>query len=183
MGGAPDIGYERYRYMGIKVKKCACCGQHKRIGKTKSKCKSCRKKFPGAPGFRLVYHTISKKVSAYEFSHAYAVRNRRLKLMGYASYQEYLTSPLWSEIRRKVFARDKGLCVLCGMLARDVHHLDYQRQTMLGKSLDRVVSLCSLHHEVIEMDGQSKRSFPDVAKVFDSLAINADIPYRMARGG
>ena len=63
-------------------------------------------------------------------------------------YAEHLASPYWRELRKKVFARDKGLCQGC--LVRPAtrgHHLTYAR---LGHELAcDIVSLCEVCHTLV----------------------------------
>lgn len=86
---------------------------------------------------------------------AYRRKNKRLKWLGYSSYQEYLLSPEWKEIRRRVLARDNFECVACGAAADCVHHNGYHTAALTGRSLDALFSLCNDCHEYVEfINGQ-----------------------------
>src|SRR4051812_23314103 len=87
----------------------------------------------------------------------YALRNALLKKLGYSSYREYLNGVLWAEIRDVVLDRDGSACVLCGALARVIHHIDYQESTLLGDSLEALVSLCHACHDRIELTRAGKK--------------------------
>jgi len=67
-------------------------------------------------------------------------------------YQAYLRTPLWQKIRRRVFARDNGRCRSCGRRATQVHHESYDRDTMTGRTLERLYALCGRCHEAVSLD-------------------------------
>ena len=77
----------------------------------------------------------------------YHKRDEILKKMGYASYREYLRSPKWRKIRNRAMKKAKGLCKLCGDPARDVHHLSYTKQVLLGGKGRMLIALCRPCHE------------------------------------
>lgn len=91
----------------------------------------------------------------------YRIRNQTLCDMGFASYDEYLRSPLWRSIRSRVLHRDRRLC-LCGQAAKRVHHLDYEKQTLMGCRLTGMVSVCQSCHQAAEVgNGGRKRSLSE----------------------
>lgn len=61
-----------------------------------------------------------------------------------ALYGEYLRSPQWAELRRRVFVRDGGRCQFCGERATQVHHLTYKR--FQNEKLFDLVSICDACH-------------------------------------
>lgn len=63
---------------------------------------------------------------------AYNRRNKVLRGLGFASYQEYLDSPLWAEIRDRKLAAEEWRCFACGRPAGQVHHGDYKDSTLAG---------------------------------------------------
>ena len=67
-------------------------------------------------------------------------------------YQYYLQSPFWLLIRNVVLFRDSFECKACGIKATCVHHLNYEVDTLYGKGLDQLVSLCESCHNKIEFD-------------------------------
>lgn len=87
---------------------------------------------------------------------AYAVRNSILKEMGFASYGDYLESPLWRESRAKVLMRDGHKCRGCGRRANQVHHRQYSRSAMDGSDLSRLESICRKCHKSIEFKRNEK---------------------------
>lgn len=87
----------------------------------------------------------------------YGRRDEILREMGYASYREYLASPLWAKIRRRVFGRDEGKCRLCGKRGEQVHHQSYDARTLKGKILKRLLLLCKACHEAVEVDGLGRK--------------------------
>lgn len=81
----------------------------------------------------------------------YSARNRLIvELKLGANYADYLGSPLWRSIRSRVLDRDKLRCTCCSKRANQVHHLDYSRVTLLGESLNGLVSICRRCHKRIE---------------------------------
>jgi 5-methylcytosine-specific restriction endonuclease McrA len=64
----------------------------------------------------------------------------------WARYHAHIESDAWKEIRRRVFARCKGVCEGCGQRpAVQVHHLTYER---LGDELlFDLVAVCMTCHE------------------------------------
>lgn len=82
------------------------------------------------------------------------------EILGYASYAEYLKSPLWSRIRREVLWRDGSECRICRAGTRIVHHQSYDVDTLLGKRNDRLVALCDNCHHKAHFDKKgNKRSW------------------------
>jgi len=97
------------------------------------------------------------KVKLAKALRVYAKRNNRLRAMGYASYQEYLNSPLWKSIRSRVLERDKGLCIACGNRASVAHHGNYSHAALSGRSIQGIYSLCNRCHEFIEFDKDGRK--------------------------
>jgi hypothetical protein len=62
----------------------------------------------------------------------YKARNRILKALEFASYDAYLASPLWAEIRERKLASEGRRCFACGKLATQVHHGGYDKLTLSG---------------------------------------------------
>jgi hypothetical protein len=87
--------------------------------------------------------------------------------LGFSTYQEYLKSDLWKQIRAKVLLRDGGLCRLCGKPASCVHHQSYVLNVMSGERLDDLYSVCDPCHLLVEFasDGK-KRPFKKVTSEF-----------------
>src|SRR3990167_4157077 len=83
----------------------------------------------------------------------YASRNKTLRLLGFANYDQYLNSSLWDAIKESTLRRNpKCQCKGCDKEAEVVHHLGYGRETLLGNKLSALVSLCRKHHYIIEHD-------------------------------
>jgi hypothetical protein len=75
-----------------------------------------------------------------------ATFHRLLRGLGFDSYAAYLWSPLWLEIRRRVFERARKRCEDCGRRASQVHHLVYTLQNLSGESLEGLLALCDACH-------------------------------------
>ena len=73
-------------------------------------------------------------------------------------YEQYLRSTLWRSIRDWVIDVQTGQCAVCHHKAAEVHHHDYDEETMLGKRSDGLVGLCGRCHDLIEFaEDKSKR--------------------------
>ena len=65
-----------------------------------------------------------------------------------ARYYEYLLSPEWKALRRRVIIRAKGICEHCGVASiEEIHHLTYRR--FKRELLSDLLGLCSECHEKI----------------------------------
>lgn len=73
-------------------------------------------------------------------------RNDSLNKLHFSYYKDYLRSPLWKGIRRKVLERDGGKCKFCEEKATAVHHSSYDFDTMRGEKLIHLHSCCSHCH-------------------------------------
>lgn len=73
-------------------------------------------------------------------------------------HKDYLKSPFWFLIRSTVLYRDNFKCI-CGDKATCVHHIDYEVDTLYGKNLEKLVSLCESCHEKIEFDNEGNKRF------------------------
>lgn len=108
----------------------------------------------------------------------YASRNRLLAEMGFASYVDYLESPLWNDIRKRVMSRDRSRCFGCGGSASQVHHQSYTKRNLAGDSLEKMVAICRPCHELIEFDGTTKVSPVIAARRLDELRAKRDAEYQ-----
>ncbi len=88
----------------------------------------------------------------------YVERNETLKEMGFTSYNAYLESDLWREIKRKMLS--KTIAVRCRIClrrnAKTLHHSSYERSVLLGENLTPLVPICHGCHKAIEFDGDRK---------------------------
>lgn len=82
----------------------------------------------------------------------YQQRNAILKRLGYATYADYLASPVWAAIRLRVLNRDCWKCRGCNREASQVHHHAYTVQNLIGKELRSLSAICRRCHEQIEFD-------------------------------
>jgi hypothetical protein len=93
---------------------------------------------------------------------SYATRNRLITQLGYASYEAYLSGPLWADIRSRVLKSSGGLCLVCRRAATQVHHVLYDLPTLLGHSFDGLVPLCGGCHRHAEITRAGrKRTFAE----------------------
>ncbi len=104
----------------------------------------------------------------------YTDRNQVLVELGYADYNQYQASPLWKKIRAKVFAVKGRGCWLCDQQAICIHHIDYAKDTLLGRSLDGLVPLCNTCHGVVEfLPDKKKRSLRASQRTYKALLTQA----------
>lgn len=103
----------------------------------------------------------------------YGDRDTLLASFGFASYQEYLQSESWKYIRRLQMSSHPN-CISCGLPATEVHHVSYNRNTMLGIGKVDVVSLCRKCHCCIEFVDGGKVSLPEANERLLTLCGKAD---------
>jgi 5-methylcytosine-specific restriction endonuclease McrA len=92
----------------------------------------------------------------------YNERNKLVKQLGFKGYRDYLDSETWQTIRGRVLERDQEACHVCGKKASQVHHRRYDIETLTGRSLDYLVSLCGCCHYRSEFKGKKKRTLYSV---------------------
>ncbi len=95
---------------------------------------------------------------------SYTKRNKTLLKLGFSSYQDYLQSSLWREIRSTQL-KEYPTCFCCRRIANQVHHRDYAERTLVGKSKNRLVTICDSCHRQSEFDNQGN-------KIFDLREVN-----------
>lgn len=86
---------------------------------------------------------------------AIARRDKALSIMGFASYQEYLSSDLWRKIRKIVFSFNSKCCV-CSKPSSQAHHINYSIDALEGnvsavKSC--IVPMCENCHQKVHFKG------------------------------
>lgn len=94
------------------------------------------------------------------------------------SYERYMKSPLWQKTRLWVLERDDACCVVCKSKASEVHHRNYSEDTLIGRSPDKLVSLCLSCHDRIEkyQSGEKRKDlFEKDRRLSELLSIHADI--------
>ncbi len=83
-------------------------------------------------------------------------REANLAELGFASYEYYLASKLWREIRWRVFKVKGRNCVVCRNKANRVHHIQYGLKDLNGESLANLIPICESCHELIEFEDGEK---------------------------
>ena len=77
------------------------------------------------------------------------------KELGFRSYDAYIKSRLWWNIRQIILERDGRCCQVCGSPSKTVHHIDYTQTIMLGQGdQHELITLCEPCHNFVE---QNKR--------------------------
>ena len=75
------------------------------------------------------------------------------KELGFRSYDAYIKSRLWWNIRQLILERDGKCCQVCGSPSKMVHHIDYTKIIMLGQGdQHELITLCEPCHNFVEQD-------------------------------
>jgi 5-methylcytosine-specific restriction endonuclease McrA len=115
--------------------------------------------------YRRIFHELwaDKK-------HIRGVQNKReLKRLNKLWLGRYRASKAWKKIRTQRLEKDNYLC-LCGLPAKQVHHLNYIR--VGGEFLEDLVSLCVSCHEhehEVEKRGLVKIRFAQQKRLVSSI--------------
>lgn len=103
---------------------------------------------------------------------AYAARNAALHELGFSSYQTYLYSAIWQDIRRKILT-PSARCRACGKHATTVHHNRYRLEDLNGKCLDHLIPVCRRCHKLAEFTTNGEKLGPQRAtEKLDNLRYN-----------
>lgn len=89
------------------------------------------------------------------------VKERVASLRRQQDYREYLNTPLWRKISRRVLDRDHRVCRCCGGIAPQVHHRSYAEDVMRGENDDELASVCDGSHVYIEFDELGEERDPE----------------------
>lgn len=81
-------------------------------------------------------------------------------------HSEYLQTPLWRKIRRRVLRRDSGICQICGAPANQVHHRSYDYAVIVGHDDKGCISLCAKCHKRIEFTPEGKHRSVEEKETF-----------------
>lgn len=80
------------------------------------------------------------------------------------TYQEYLTTELWRIIRNRVLKRDGNKCQICHYdNDLQVHHKSYDKDTIDGIDLSKLITLCRECHSLIEFDNFGNKNTLEIA--------------------
>lgn len=86
----------------------------------------------------------------------YEERDFLLKDLGYSNYNDYLKSPLWQKIKHKLLSK-QSKCKVCFNQATVLHHIKYNKETLLGETLEHLIPLCKFCHHYIEFDNKNNK--------------------------
>lgn len=114
----------------------------------------------------------------------YGLRRERLSALGYPTYKSYLGSDLWKGIREKILPCQ---CRLCANPAKQIHHLDYETDTLQGIRTEALIPVCGKCHRAIEFSHGNKRDAISAAARCKTLLArrvrSLSRPYRRRDGG
>lgn len=88
-------------------------------------------------------------------------KERVASLRGQQRYRDYLNSPLWRKISRRVLERDEHVCRCCTGTATQVHHRSYAEDVMRGENDEELASVCDGCHNYIEFDELGNERDPE----------------------
>ena len=123
----------------IKVERTFANGTHH----WQHKCKTCGK-------HRKFVHRNRK------ISNIYEDRQTIIESLGFVTYNDYLQSDLWKDIRTKRLRKDGHKCKICKNPATQVHHIDYTIKNLSGGLID-LRSICAACHYAVEFYPNGKR--------------------------
>ena len=104
---------------------------------------------------------IKRPTHSTKSGHGYTVRNLNLKALGFNSYDHYLNSDIWQEVKRLAFAEHGTTCFRCGCDATQIHHSSYDLKTLVGSDLRYLHPVCRPCHEAAEVSPEGKEHFCD----------------------
>ena len=96
----------------------------------------------------------------------YELRAVNLKVLGYETYADYLSGSLWRRIRKNALKLAEGNCCCCGDKATEVHHRDYELETLKTGGEFSLVPLCNACHNLAEFDTNGRKRTPTQANRF-----------------
>ena len=143
------------------------------------KCGKCKRQLPQGK-FNVVNRNAESTYGKHRFCEdcqratpdrpfrGYANRNIVLRVLGFASYADYLQSDKWQKIRTRVLRRAGYRCEVCGGVATQVHHNLYGRKQLTGRSLKGLKAVCKSCHEKIEFEQGRKVGFVEAGYRFYS---------------
>ena len=98
----------------------------------------------------------------------YQKRAQTLKQLGFESYDQYLASSLWKNIKAKAYKQHGAKCRCCPAMASLFHHKHYGHDILAGRNLQGLVPLCHDCHTKIEFKADGKKEF-DMRKVNQAM--------------
>jgi 5-methylcytosine-specific restriction endonuclease McrA len=130
-----------------------------------------------------------------EKKETYRIMPPAWKELGFRSYDAYIKSRLWWNIRQLVLERDGKCCQVCGSPSKTVHHIDYTQTIMLGQGdQHELITLCEPCHNFVEQNkrisekksllnklfGQHSKNTLDEWQIW-ARQFNSDIQYNQER--
>ena len=83
--------------------------------------------------------------------------NTRLKKLNYSTYQDYLNSSHWKEVKAKAKTRENyQKCEFCSDTKIQLHHTTY-KWINTKHELRAIIALCKAHHEQVHVLAKNNR--------------------------
>ena len=108
--------------------------------------------------------------------HAAQSKSRFWAQFGVSTYQDYLHTDLWKEIRARVLKRDRRICQVCKKRASTVHHRSYSLKTLRGKDISKLISLCRKCHKKVHFNPKTGKRRPSLDAAEQALQRLLDKP-------
>ena len=83
-------------------------------------------------------------------------RDESLRSLGFKSYDDYLESQVWKNLKRELLAGDVKCCVCERKRAKTLHHTSYDSETLSGDSRKHLHPICEGCHRRIHFDTNGK---------------------------
>lgn len=93
----------------------------------------------------------------------YDVRGYHVHQLGFASYADYLSSPMWWKIRRRVMEQHECRCAFCLAPATAVHHASYKKAVLNGSDISPLYPVCEACHHFGEFAEDGRKTRPEEA--------------------
>lgn len=139
--------------------RCRCCGVVRKVGRFDI-CLPCYKthgaRVHGIASKKDGVHGTPPAAECGDLPECYSMRAESLKLLGFTSYKQYLSSPLWSKVKVEVLKKSQH-CFRCHRIAKTLHHASYDVETMAGRDHSRLFSICMGCHKRAEINSNNEK--------------------------
>lgn len=88
---------------------------------------------------------------------AYEQRDIILAGLGFKSYDEYLCSEVWKQIRDSYLGKFRS-CFCCGEFANQIHHRFYSEGNLTGRDQHGLFSICAQCHRQVEFKPSGQKA-------------------------
>lgn len=93
----------------------------------------------------------------YKGYNTYKERDAILVEMGFKDYNDYLLSPLWSDIKTKALNTLGRKCSICSKHTYLIHHRNYTKENLTGTTFEWLTPICDKCHGAIEFNHRGRK--------------------------